>query len=411
MAIPAHHSTTTTTYDPAISERKQAVRQLSFLTFLHYAALGFSAPFIGLYLQSVGFSGTAIGLLISVGALLELTLAPLLNHYADVHGQHRRLFRGQVSLVALAHVVFGLFAARFFVIGAFVSNAVAARGSFEMLSQLTLTRLDQLRLPIFGKIRMWGSIGWSTSTFTVGMIIWLAGYQGALLVAGFLYAIVLLLSNGLPRQTERETVIPVSASPRRAIWWLMASQFMFFCGLNAIGAFIWLHFENNLGVPPSQIGYLAGSFAIAEIIPLWFIDRFMTHLGTRRTLLIGMLGLPFVWILYGLIPSVSALLVSQLVRGVLFTMFVVAITVMVSEISHPARVATNRALIQVTTPALAMLLTSPFFGWLYDNSTPLTFFTVSAITSWVGVVLLLKVRQETQATSTTFPVEPSSDLA
>jgi Kef-type K+ transport system membrane component KefB len=43
-------------------------------------------------------------------------------------------------------------------------------------------------------------------------------------------------------------------------------------------------------------------------------------------------------------------------------MFIIGMTIMISDISTRKRVATNRALIQVTMPALAILISSPAMG-------------------------------------------------
>jgi hypothetical protein len=62
---------------------RTAIRQIILIYFLTFAARGLILPFANLYLKDSGFSGTQIGLLAGISALLQLTLPPLLNTWAD----------------------------------------------------------------------------------------------------------------------------------------------------------------------------------------------------------------------------------------------------------------------------------------------------------------------------------------
>src|SRR5437870_4929048 len=76
---------------------RSTLRRISGIQFISYAARGLISPFIPLYLISVGFTGTQIGFLGSLSALIQLTSSPLLHTLADRSGRHRRLYYGLLT--------------------------------------------------------------------------------------------------------------------------------------------------------------------------------------------------------------------------------------------------------------------------------------------------------------------------
>ena len=82
------------------------IPQLTLLQFISIAVMGMTTPFFNLYLIDVGLSATLIGTLLSVAALLELIITPLLNTYADRRSVHRRLFVTYMVMFAAANLIY-----------------------------------------------------------------------------------------------------------------------------------------------------------------------------------------------------------------------------------------------------------------------------------------------------------------
>ncbi|MGB1289123.1 MAG: hypothetical protein ACPG7F_21495, partial [Aggregatilineales bacterium] len=106
-------------------------------------------------------------------------------------------------------------------------------------------------------------------------------------------------------------------------------------------------------------------------------------------LIIGMMGMSITWLAYAFLPSATWLIPLQLLRGTTFTMFVIGITLMVTRTSAPANVATNQAIIQVTMPALAMLLTAPLVGWIFDTFGAQVMFVFGMAMGLIAVGILI----------------------
>ena len=61
---------------------------------------------------------------------------------------------------------------------------------------------------------------------------------------------------------------------------------------------------------------------------------------------------------------------------------------LVNAISHPGNVATNQALVQVTMPSIALVLTGSLFGWVFDNLGAGAFFAICALMLTIGVCIV-----------------------
>jgi PPP family 3-phenylpropionic acid transporter len=394
---------------PKIKSARHAFWQIAAITFMTYGARGLVMPFLNLYLVSVGFSGTDIGVLISLSALAQLFVTPFLNAQADRHKQHRRLFRGQ--LIANINMTLGLIAVGnpLLLRAVYIGRDLSDGPSAALLSQLTLTWLEQRDHSTYGRLRGWGSLGWAVTTFVSGRLFALGGYALLFICAALCNSVSLLLTRVLPKHTSELHVAAVSAPPRpRGFYLLMVSYFLFFIGMNSFSAFSYIYFRQDLGASPDMIGLLVSVAALSEIPAMMLIDRLLRRVDLRVTLLIGSLGLGGLWLAFAAAQGTALLIPLMLVRGTFYTLQTVSLTLLVARLSHPSNAATNQALSQVTIPALAVLLSGGAAGWLFDHVGARALFSAAALTALLASMVIVVARhwlvKQNPASSEAVPV-------
>ncbi|MEO0598942.1 MAG: MFS transporter, partial [Chloroflexota bacterium] len=283
----------------------KSLKALSAVTFFNYAARGFTFPFISLYLLHVGFTGTQIGIVLSASAALRLVVPPLLNTFADQTGRHRQLFYGLVIGNSLATVGLVILTFSQWVLGA----VVVVRDSLDtpstsLLSQLTITRLEQQGCDIYGRLRAWGSFGWAVTTMISGAIFAVGGYFLLFVMASVMNIISLIFAPSLPKQTTDETLEKQKTDDKHSLkrpvgfYILMLSWFLFFIGMSSIGGFMYPFFQQELGATNAMIGILASVGALAEIPSMVVIDRMLKRINIRTTLMLGMFGMASIWTVF-----------------------------------------------------------------------------------------------------------------
>jgi MFS transporter, PPP family, 3-phenylpropionic acid transporter len=378
-----------------IPERTRAgLRQISVITFLTFAARGFTLPFIYIYLESVGFSATQIGVLMTISALFQLIVPPALHALADRTEKHRRLYYGLLTMNALASFSVASVANPLLVGGSVIVRDSVDSPSASLLSQLTISWLDQRKLTIYGRLRAWGSLGWAVTTFISGRIIASGGYPLLFISTGVINLLLIPLVKVLPERVANRREYKGNIAPRPTVFYaVLVSFFLFAFGNNAISVFSFIYFKQNLGASNDLIGIISSVAALSEIPAMVLMDRLLRRTSISTTLAAGILGQGMLWVSYSLLTGSTLLIPLMMIRGTFFTFFNVSATLLISRISHPLNAATNQALAQVTVPSLAFLVAGTVNGWLFDNAGPHILFQVAGMMAMLSAILLFAARR------------------
>jgi MFS transporter, PPP family, 3-phenylpropionic acid transporter len=374
------------------------LRQIAILNFLTFAARGLTLPFISLYLTSLGFTGTEIGIVVGMGALAQLIVTPLSHWLADRSGQHRRLFYGLQIGHILALVGMILPFGKLWVSAINVARDSANQPGVSLLSQLTVTRLDELRRPIYGRLRAWGSFGWSVTTVFSGGIIALGGYPLLFLLGALVNIGMFPFMRALPERTSGTAKPSRAVGSRPAVFYvLLVSIALFQIGMNVSTTFGYIYFKRDLGANDGLIGLIVAAAALSEIPAMLLYERLLKRTASRTLLIAGMVGQALLWVALAALSSAPPILFLMMLRGTFYTLQNVSTVLLVSRISHPANAATHQALAQVTAPGVAVLLASPVNGWIFDHLGPRILLQGVAVIALFAAALLLVVRPQLAA--------------
>ena len=119
------------------------------------------------------------------------------------------------------------------------------------------------------------------------------------------------------------------------------------------------------------------------------MDAILPKVRIRIAYIIGMLGTALFAFLLGVVPSLTLLAPLLILRGLVWPCYQLSSFTLVNAISHPRNAATNQAILQVTMPSIALLLTGSLFGWAYDNLGPSAFFSLSALMTAIGACIVI----------------------
>lgn len=370
--------------------RSHSLRLIS-LQFLTFAAIGMAWPYINLYLVDLGFSGTLIGTLASVGAVVALVLTPLLNSLADKLLLHRRLLMIYLGGFALCLIIFASSRVQIVVIFGFLLMKVTVSPSIALSTQMTMTQLLRQGKAILGQMRSFAALGFTVASLLAGAMFAAGGYpllfgSGALLVL-----VSIQMSTVFPDKPKRKQPVERAAKTarNRGFYVLIASQFFIFMGIQNTFQFLFIHFSENLGIATADIGLWAALLAAVEIPFFLMLDAIMPRIRMRSAYIVSALGMAAFALLLGQVATLPALALLIAFRGIAWPAIHLSSYTLVAEISHPRNVATNQAVMQVTMPAIALLLTGSFFGWVFDNLGAGAFFGLCALVCAIGAVIVM----------------------
>jgi PPP family 3-phenylpropionic acid transporter len=297
------------------------------LSFAYFGAIGLFNPYAPLWFQSLGFSTVVIGAIASLQAWTRV-LSPYAWSWSGDHTGRR------VELIRLAAA--GCLLAALGLLGVRAAVPVAAvtvllflcNGGVVPLYEASLARLvgtaqggiDPAR---YGRVRVWGSVGFIVAVTSFGALLERTGI-GAF--PGFVAAMnALLLVAALRLPAAREDVhhdapappaLPLLRQPKVA--WFFASAAFTVLAHTALYAFFSLYLV-ALGYGKAAVGgFWALSIAV-EIVFFWQQGRVFTRYTPHRWLEIVALVTTGRFVLTaGAASWVPALVLAQLVHAVTF---------------------------------------------------------------------------------------------
>ena len=347
-------------------------------------------PYVNLYLTELDFSGTLIGTLAAAGAVLTLVLTPLLNRIADRLMLHRRLLMIYLGGFALSSMIFATTRNHLLVIFAVLLFKVTVSPSMMLGAQLTLSELIRTGKAIFGQLRSFSALGFAVSSALAGQVFALGGYSLTFTVGAIFSLISIQLSTIFPAK-PKEKVKP-QAGPRqrrnRGIYVLAASQFFVaMCTHNAF-AFLFIHLSQNLGVNIADVGIWAALLALVEFPFYYLTDALLPRVRLRITYIFGVAGVALTTLCIGIVPNLPLLALLLVFRGISWPAYQLSSYRLMNAISHPRNVATNQAIVQVTMPGIALLLTGSLYGWVYDHLGAGAFYALCALAASIAVCIV-----------------------
>lgn len=160
----------------------------AFLFFFH-SSVTIMISFLPIYFQNQGISGTKIGLLMAVGSFVALFTQPFWGFMSDKYKSVKMMVL--ICLVAAILTSIMLFQMNSFILlfifcGIFFSfmSPIGALGD-----SLALKTTNSIGIS-FGKVRMWGSIGFALTSLIGGMVLSIIGINNIL----YVYLVMIILT-------------------------------------------------------------------------------------------------------------------------------------------------------------------------------------------------------------------------
>lgn len=354
------------------------------------------APFFNVYLLSLGFSGTQMGILAAVFPLFALGVSPGLSALADQRGWRRQLLR--LSLLGWALVLFLFhFPTTFVPMLLLVILESAMRSPALPIADGLIARMAVRHQLNFGDMRLWGSLGFAAVSILSGIIWQRTGYSYMFMAAAIAVLPALFIARKLEEGEVAEGNGRRSArflAQDKGIITLIASAFLL--GIALFGTYIFIGvYIKHLGGTDTHVGLLFGLSALAEVPIMRYSGAIIRKLEGSRALLLAMV-LMFVATLGNAVAwSPVSLIAFNLFRGIGYGLFVVVMVQMLNERAPEGWNSTAQSMFQAAFFGLAPLLTSPINGKIYDLwGGGLLFSLMTAVIGLSIILLLLAMRQD-----------------
>jgi PPP family 3-phenylpropionic acid transporter len=379
--------------------RRRALWLARAYYFFYFAAVGAFNPYLNLYFDQVGLSGSAIGLLAAVSPLCLIVVSPAWGSLADRYRAHRVLLPLASFAPILPVLLLGGVSRFEWLAGLITVMALFSTAINPLIDSATL-ELVEGTTHSFGAIRIGGTFGFIAGSVTGGELVGRLGPEASFAAYGVCMAGAGLVALGLP--ARRATL---RASFRAGLRDLLAQRAfaLFLAGGLLIGAALYAAFSfyplrlQQLGASTTLIGLASALAALSEIPMMIYSQTVLRRLGPWGTAALGACMYAARWALVGLAPTPILAILTQLLNGLSFGAFLIGGIAYVDAHTPPGLSATAQAVFTAATIGVGAALGVIGGGWLYEHLGAAGFFFAASAATAGGLLLLVAARRSQPA--------------
>ena len=365
------------------------------MMFLQYAIWGAWAPVLSNYLlNDLGFTGFQAGWIFAMLPIATIISPFIGGQLADRYFATEKVIAllqltGGILLLIMSQVTsYGPMMALMFVYCLFYAPTLALTNSIAMIN---LKDSEEE----FGRIRVWGTIGWIAAGWLLTgwryLDVNVALGGDMLFLAGVMSVIMGFQSFSLPHTPpQKEGVNPLAFLD--ALKMLKNRNFLIFIGITFVVA-TELEFYYLLTAPfltSATIGITSASLpaimTIAQFaemfVMIFLLSVFLKKYGMRNTLAIGVIAWPLRYIIFAIGKPAWLVVASLTLHGFCYVFFFVAAFIYVDKIAPRDIRASAQSFIAIIVLGVGRGLGSVFAGRIMD------IYTVNGVTNWTNTFLV-----------------------
>lgn len=366
--------------------------RLSGFYFFYFAFVGALTPFWGLYLKSLDFTAFQIGVLMSLLQVARIFAPNIWGWAADHMG--RRVPIIQLAVVAstacYAGVFFGTSFAWLFAVMALMSFFWSA--SLPLVEAMTLSHLGE-RTDWYGRIRLWGSVGFILAVVGLGFVLDHVAIRFLLwAILGLMVGLVLLSvrvpeAPFLPHDTDHLPVWHILARPEVVA--LIAACFLMAAAHGPYYTFYSIYLVNH-GYTKTSVGFLWALGVACEIGVFLVMPRLFRRFSLEKILLFSfaMAVVRFLLIAWG-VEWYGLMLFAQALHAFTFGSFHGAAVALVHRIFRGRHQARGQAIYSSVAFGAGGTLGGLYSGYTWDKLGASMTFTLAAGCAFLALIITL----------------------
>lgn len=374
-----------------------------FITFSLYFLLVFGSiailqPYLNLHFQAIGFTGTQIGMVVTISSLAIILFAPTYGQWFDRSPYKRQVlvFTTLLAMVTMALVPsLGIFLA---VVLLYSINRVITTFNISAVQNITYqVGSSEGGRNDFGRIRLWGSLGFAFVVLLGGLI-----YEklGVMVNVWIFIALSLALVIVLLRMPA--TYFQLSSSndeadlglggvlklilKNRFLWMTVVALALTDPVMDGVRSFEPVIMK-NLGMTESVIGLSTMLSALFEVPLMLRVDRIIARQGYRKVLIFifvfDLTRRMVVW----LFPVGMNIFVMTILNCVSLSLRMFTMVSLVNQYIPKRFTTTVYAFFSVTLTGLGYMLSNALSGMIYDNYGGRQVFLMGALLCAVSLLL------------------------
>lgn len=353
-------------------QSKNTYYKFSGLYFFFYYGLGAILPLFALYLESIGLTGTQIGSITAAGSLIGIFSGPFFAYLSDRNKAHKPILM-------------------FLMIGVLITSAIVTQVTNYALLFVILIFYYLFMHPInplmdgitlhsslpFGKIRLWGSVGFAIAAFVTSII----ADKTSLVIPFYILIVTLLLSLVIIQKTQIKITDKNGVDLHQLMTLLSNKKFLVFVTygmlisstIGGMNNYFGLYFK-SLGGNVSLVGLAFLLFALSEVPFMQILGKYLLRHGPYKMLMVvPILGI-IRWGFYSFGPSPLLILLTFPIQGLFYAPILIGSAEYI-RLEFPSNLRTTGIALYTSLGfGLGGIIANSLSGYLYEHYSANTIF-------------------------------------
>ncbi len=362
--------------------------KLSMLYFMFYFTFGGSLFFFANLFEHIGIDGKTTGLIFSSGSLIAMLFQPLLGVLADKTKKTKELLVFLMLVTGLVVSVFYMFLTTQIAFIVFVVYSITIFGTMPLVDSLAVSTTYS-----FGKLRLWGSIGFAVGCFISGKTISSFGEKSFLIVTLISAVVTVITLLNLDKIEVKESE---KANFNDIKLLLKNKDYMYFLfftliilgTINVHGVFFARYFT-TIGGGTTFFGIVVLLLTMSEVPFMNLAARGSEKYGTKNLLIFS--GLIFIgrWFLYYILPYPNIVAGTFLLQGASVGIFFAVASAYVKTIV-PKKTISTAITTFMAAGTLGGTIQQYLAGMILDKYTVQSIYFMTFILCLVAVIIFTK---------------------
>ena len=302
---------------------KSVALSLSLFYFFYFAMVGVYVIFMPKVLKDLGYSAVEIGAIYTSAPLMRFLLPFIFKHWLKLTN---RVFFTSLMATSIITALFFLTINNFWLF--LLINFAFGGAMGTVLPFVEIVALESIGKEKYGRVRLWGSIGFASIAYVLGGIL-----NSYIMALGFLFSMAFLTmlfgfivakfdkNISLKKQSISSENSSFSLSRYWAFW---VSIFLFQLSFGGFYNFFTIY-ETSNGIPLDIVSYLWIFGVACEIVMLIFQGPLLKNFNLLTLLILTTFSGVFRWLLVAFYPqSLTLMLVAQATHALSFALYYTA---------------------------------------------------------------------------------------
>lgn len=365
--------------------------RLAGFYFAYFAFVAAYSSYWGLYLQSLGFAAAQIGTLMAVQQITRIVAPTFWGAVSDRIGRPDRVIKFTTALAAMAFAMVFLDSGFIWLMTVMFIAGFFWSGSLPLIEVTALRELGGA-IGQYGRIRLWGSIGFIFVGSGVGVLLDYIDISRLPRLILLLMLVLLVFAWLAPRGAapghgeEQGSIAVILHQPRVVVF--LAACFLMTLAHGPLYVFFSIYLVDH-GYSKTSVGLLWSIGVVVEILVFLNFARIQQRFSVQQIFLFcfAMAVLRFLLIAWG-VRWFAVVFFAQILHALTFGAFHVVAMGFVHRYFYGPHQAKGQALFSGLIYGAGSMLGGLFSGFVWEPLGPGITFSLASVSALLGFCLL-----------------------